>query len=80
MFLIPKGSIKFHKILVLFLLEKEAQRLSERLALEEAEAMEMEDEEIKAANMNIEKEVGKNDTPKIPYSSSMYSNVIMIKD
>lgn len=40
------------------LLEKEAQKLCERLALEEAEAMEMEDEEIKAANMNIEKEVG----------------------
>ncbi|RVE64010.1 hypothetical protein OJAV_G00142280 [Oryzias javanicus] len=37
--------------------EKEAQKLSERLALEEAEAMEMEDEEIKAANMNIEKEL-----------------------
>uniref|UniRef100_A0A8C7XJB3 Transcription elongation regulator 1 n=1 Tax=Oryzias sinensis TaxID=183150 RepID=A0A8C7XJB3_9TELE len=36
--------------------EKEAQKLSERLAMEEAEAMEMEDEEIKAANMNIEKE------------------------
>ncbi|XP_023817991.1 transcription elongation regulator 1 isoform X1 [Oryzias latipes] len=37
--------------------EKEAQKLCERLALEEAEAMEMEDEEIKAANMNIEKEL-----------------------
>lgn len=37
--------------------EKEAERAKERLAQEEAEAMEMEDEENKIENTNNEKEV-----------------------
>lgn len=37
--------------------EKEAERIKERLAQEEAEAMEMEDEENKMENTNNEKEV-----------------------
>lgn len=39
--------------------EKEAEKLRERLAQEEAEAMEMEDEENKIENANNVKEVGK---------------------
>lgn len=37
--------------------DKEAEKAKERLAQEEAEAMEMEDEENKMENMNNEKEV-----------------------
>lgn len=37
--------------------EKEAEKIKERLAQEEAEAMEMEDEENKAENANNDKEV-----------------------
>lgn len=39
--------------------EKEAEKIKERLAQEEAEAMEMEDEENKTENTNNEKEVCK---------------------
>lgn len=39
--------------------EKEAEKIKERLAQEEAEAMEMEDEENKIENTNNEKEVCK---------------------
>lgn len=39
--------------------EKEAEKLRERLAQEEAEAMEMEDEENKIENIHNEKEVCK---------------------
>lgn len=38
-------------------LEREAEKIKERLAQEEAEAMEMEDEENKLENTNNEKEV-----------------------
>lgn len=38
-------------------LEKEAEKIKERLAQEEAEAMEMEDKENKMENTNNEKEV-----------------------
>lgn len=37
--------------------EKEAEKIKERLAQEEAEAIEMEDEENKTENTNNEKEV-----------------------
>lgn len=40
--------------------EREAEKLRERLAQEEAEAMEMEDEENKLENTNNEKQVCEN--------------------
>lgn len=57
------GCLNGFKILYLFvlfvILEKEAEKLKERLAQEEAEAMEMEDEENKIENTNNIKEVSK---------------------
>lgn len=53
--------------------EKEAEKIKERLAQEEAEAMEMEDEENKIENTNNEKEVCKELNYQVEQQKNIFS-------